>query len=149
MNDEVYQERALNSAKNKGFTLLEAVVALTIMAVIAGLLLSWLNTNLNRLGKMEIAEKRIATIKNIRAYMKTKNPMAEPAGSFEINKVSFQWHSEPLTEEMGTAVYQSGGELFSVRLYKTTVDVKPTDLPEYSFVIENLGYRRKALLDDY
>ena len=126
-----------------GFTLLETIVALSLFAIIGGMLLSWLNTNLMAISKIESAELRIEAIQNAREYMAHKNPVAEPEGEEEFGPYQLKWHSTPLSEEFTVMNNQSGRYgMFKAQLFQTIITISGANLSEYTFVIEQLGHRK-------
>ncbi len=128
---------------NLGFTLLETMVALSLFAVIGGMLLSWLNTNLTAISRIEAAESRIHVLQNAREYLALKNPGIEPQGEILLGEHKVMWSSHPLTKATPVISNHAGREgSFKAQLFKTTVTIQGTTEPDYVFVIEQIGYRQ-------
>ena len=66
--------------RQRGFTLLEAIVALTIFSICAMALYAWLATNVRALGRVQASTLAVQDGRAALAVLETINPMTEPSG---------------------------------------------------------------------
>ncbi|MEM7017407.1 MAG: type II secretion system protein, partial [Pseudomonadota bacterium] len=109
--------------KQSGFSLLEAIVALVIVATVGASLLSWINTNLISLNRVQAAQQRNTAIQNALAYIDTVNLTAAPQGNETLGIYTFQWQST-LVEPARTGTDNMGGPgIYELSLYNVVVVV--------------------------
>lgn len=85
-----------------GFTLLEVVVALVILASAGLVLFSWISQNLATASRLKDAQVRAQLHTEGVAWLATLNPAAEPEGELEQGGLRLQWRStlvEPMRPE--------------------------------------------------
>ena len=101
-----------------GFTLLEAIVALAIMALAGGAILAWVNTLLISLSRIEANEHRNYAIEQSIAVLESVNPMESPTGEQRFGDYQMLWNAK-LLEPPKEAVNRFGIQgLFQVGLYQ-------------------------------
>jgi len=124
-----------------GFTLIEAIVALVLIATTGMALFSYINSNIITLNRVqEINAKNAATL-NIVEYMNNINPMTSPEGQSHLGSYQISWKAEMLTEPRDGAGYPYSISLFQLGLYQTKVIVKKTDDKFwFSFNLQQVGY---------
>lgn len=85
-----------NSTRERGFTLLEAMVALAIFSMVAIGIYSWVNTNLitlNRLAEVAATEQVLnSSIERLKLVDMSK----ETNGRFNVNGYWVDWKAEPV-----------------------------------------------------
>ena len=62
------------NCKHQGFTLLEAVVALVLIATAGMALLDWVNNNLMNLNRVQTLQQRNEAIRSALVFMESVNP---------------------------------------------------------------------------
>ncbi|MCY1264981.1 hypothetical protein D9M68_141850 [compost metagenome] len=126
-----------------GFTLLEAVVAMTLLAVVGGALLAWLNSGYRSMQRVDAAEMRIETARLAMAYLERINPMLEPVGSVQLGAYRLEWRSSPLSEPK-PVVGRHGGRpgIYDAALYRVDANVVSEDGPPLTLTLEAAGYAR-------
>lgn len=108
-------------SKSRGFTLLEAMVALVIFSMVAVGIYSWINTNLvslNRLAEVAATEQVLnASMERLKLVDMTK----ETSGRFNVNGYWVDWNAE-LIEPLKNGITATGAlglydlGLFNVKL---------------------------------
>src|SRR3974377_946954 len=66
--------------QQRGFTLLEAVVALVLIGTTGMALMAWINTGLETVARVQDASARGEALRNALEQMQTVNPLLEPNG---------------------------------------------------------------------
>ena len=114
---------ALPRRLQSGFSLLEAVVALTIMATCLLALYGWLSTSTFSLNRARASALALQQARAARAVVDTINPMAEPNGKRDLPSLEIRWKARPLTD-LRIGMSQAGLPTpFDFRLYELDVEV--------------------------
>lgn len=132
-------------SSQKGFTLLEAIVAMVIVSILSMSLYSWLNVSYVSSGR---AIKTLSTsdvVVSAKSYIEMINPMAEPEGVRQLGDYYVKWRSSPVTE---TLPARNGASLgaFDVALYNVEVDLFSGEIGSTSelvgsYSVELIGYK--------
>ena len=132
------------SCKQNGFTLLEAVVTLTILAVFAGGLLAWLNNSVVGYQKLDAVQERMRAFRNAADFVATVNPLVTPIGRIELPPYTVVWQATEI-EPVRTATQNSS--YYDVGLYTTLVSIDKGGEHLGSFSIKQVGYRQTVFPD--
>lgn len=135
MNRNLFQRTA-------GFTLLEVMVALALIASIGMGIYSWINTNLKSLDRVKTHALRHHVSRNALAFMTTVNPMTEPTGNFELGDFAISWQAkktDPTNSERGIT---SNNSLYELALYETSVIIEQDGNKIADFKLRQAGYRQ-------
>src|SRR3546814_8834150 len=85
----------------RGFTLLEAIVALVIFAMGAFALYGWLSTNLITLERARVGSEALVVRQSALELLRDVNPMRDPSGERDAGALRVQWtRSEEHTSEL-------------------------------------------------
>jgi general secretion pathway protein I len=128
----------------RGFTLLEAIVALAVIALALIPLISYIAQAADAFRRAGESNDRSMAMQAALALMDPVNPMEEPQGRLNIdNDVSVEWHSD-VAVPPNTGVLVGGGLAnFRVGFYDVHVTLSRTDEPAwFSFDLRKAGYER-------
>jgi hypothetical protein len=126
----------------RGFTFLEAIVALALLTMAIATVFGMLNTQLLTLHRIEDLAQRHRVIRAAVAYMEMVNPTATPSGEFELTGYTIGWESVVAEGPEQGVGYPLGESLFEMALYRTTVDIhKDGDIVE-SISMRLVGYKQ-------
>lgn len=92
----------MNSPSNKGFGLLEAIVAMAILGSAGLLLFGWLQSNLETASRLREAEARARLQLEGQGFIARLNPMLKPQGEVRLADIELRWTSrllEPIRSE--------------------------------------------------
>lgn len=128
--------------RQRGFTLLEAIVAMVIVASAGTALFSWLNTNLNTVYRIQQVQERDMAIRLGLEWMETINPSLEPHGSVDFEGYRIHWQGEPVEPPRDGAGLRGGQSLFQIALYQMLVRVEPPGQAAVEFTLRRTGYEQ-------
>lgn len=131
------------NARQYGFTLIEAIVALVLIATTGMALFSWINSNIITLNRVqEINAENTATM-NAVEYLQNINPMITPEGQANLGSIRLSWKSIPTTGPRDGASYPYGVSLYQLALYQTQVTVQKSDGQYwFDFALQQVGYKK-------
>jgi len=125
-----------------GFTLLEAIVALTVMALALIPLITFIAQSSDQLMRAAEANERSIVTQSVLALMDPINPLAEPEGMLPLDEeIGVSWRSELIVQpnEAGLAGTLLPG--FRVGFYGVTVSVTRGEQPWFDFRMRKVGYQ--------
>ena len=126
----------------RGFTLLEAIVALVVFSMGAFALYGWLSTNIITLERIRDRQEVEAAMHSALDLVRRTNPMDIPAGQRQAGNLMVTWTSAPL-EPPKPNVDQSGSPgIFSVGLYDATVRVLRDGKELQVFHVRQVGWKQ-------
>lgn len=134
---------AESRGKHRGFSLLEAMVALVVLSSAGMVLFSWINASIVSLRRVEDANVRSAATINALEFMQSVNPMLRPQGSMDLGAYELRWQSRELTTPLDGADYPRGIGPFQIALYDTTVSLhQHGGAYWFEFNLQQVGHRR-------
>ena len=129
--------------RQHGFTLMEAIVALVLMATTGMALFSWINSSIITLNRVQQSNAENAATVNALEYMHSINPMTLPEGQANLGAYRLAWKSEALTEPRDGASYPVGVSLYQLGMYQTKITVQKSDGQFwFDFDLQQVGYKK-------
>lgn len=131
----------------QGFSLLEAIVALVILAGSCMALFAWINGSLVQLQRAELYVEAGPAIASASQYLKTVDLSQRPEGVFNSGTIRVEWQASAIEQDATRAAWY-GGSNFLVSLYEVRLTPRTTNrsLPPLQTRIVN--YRLKPGLPD-
>lgn len=134
---------AVAASCQRGFTLLEAIVALTLISSAGMALFAWVNSNIATLSRVEQSSQRVAATRNALQFMQTVNPMLAPSGEETLGEYRIRWQAEPVTDTVDGANFPYGISLYQFALYDTRIEVRGApQKPDFTLELRQVGYKR-------
>lgn len=130
--------------RRSGFSLVEALVALTIAALVLGTIFE-LQIQMARGQQRAVdAIEQVVAQENALALTHALNPMATPEGEIILPEGdTIRWRSAPKAEPVTNAGFPTGDGRFSVQLFTVTVEVDRREgRSPAPLVFDRLGWRR-------
>lgn len=109
--------------RQRGFTLLETIVAFALFAAAAMAMYSLFNTNLNSLVRAQEVTRQTPVVRFAAERLSAVNPWREQAGRFRVDGYDVEWSAslvEPVRRGQNSAGLETG---FDVALYEVTLTV--------------------------
>jgi general secretion pathway protein I len=131
----------------RGFTLLEAIVALVLVGGMGMALFGWINNTLLSLGRIQDANAVAEAKLNALEFMETVNPMLRPEGSASLGAYQLRWQASAATAAVDNANYPTGIGLYQLALYDTRVKVERADGEAwFEFALKQVGHKKVRTL---
>lgn len=131
------------NARQLGFTLVEAIVALVLIATTGMALFSWINSNVIALSRVQDINAESMATQNALEYMHNINPMASPEGQANLESFRLSWEAEATADPRDGVGYPYGIGLYQLGMYQTRVRVqKPNGTPWFEFTLQQVGYKK-------
>ena len=142
---------AYSSANRQhGFGLLEAIVALTLMASVGMALFTWIRQGLETAYRLRDAQADIELRKEAAAAVEHVNPATWPDGEVRIDGLRVSWRSqllEPARPVVGFFPGGGGVTPWQVGLYRLEVTAEANGLSrlETRFQVTRVGWQRGSV----
>ena len=137
------------AGRRSGFSLVEALVALTIAALVLGAIFE-LQIQMAR-GQQRAVDviEQVVAQENALALTHAINPMDAPQGEIVLPEGdTIRWRSEPKGEAVTNAGFPTGDGEFLVQMFTVTVEVeRPGGRPPAPLVFDRLGWQRQSVPD--
>jgi general secretion pathway protein I len=129
--------------RSKGFTLLEAIVALVIISGAGMALFGWINDSINTLQRLQQNASRNAATRNAIEFMQSVNPMLTPNGERDFGAYRVHWEADATTSIHDGVGYPSGQDIYQFALYHAHVVAITADDPHWvELDMKLVGYKK-------
>lgn len=126
--------------RQRGFTLLEAAVALALFATVGVALYGLFNANLTTLLRVQDSSRQVPVVRHAMEYLSSINPTEQRSGEFSFDGFDIRWQAdliEPVRK--GQNAFGSIG-IYEVGLYEARFDVTEEDRPVGTWRLRLVGY---------
>lgn len=124
----------------RGFTLLEAIIAMVVMATSLLALYSWLSSSTFALNRVQAQSRALDDARAGLALIETINPMLEPSGERSLPPLTIRWHSAPVSERTTGQSRIGMATQFDFRLYEVTVEILRENRNVREFSVRKAGW---------
>lgn len=129
--------------RERGFSILEMIAALTILTIGSMVLFSWLGQTMNQLTRFQNQEQESLARLQAIEYLSIQNPALTPSGKQTFETFNMEWKSERVSELRETVNSNNGLGLYQVGLY----DVQVTTFDRsgrawFGFPVKLAGYQQ-------
>lgn len=125
-----------------GFTLLEVIVAMTLLATVGMAAFSWINSSLESLGRIEQHNLEQRGSMTALAVLSTVNPMAQPSGVKEVGPFRISWQGSLVEPVQPGKSSLGGASLYELGLYEMEVVVESGGEQIAHFGVKQVGYHQ-------
>jgi general secretion pathway protein I len=127
----------------RGFTLIEAIVAMVLIASTGMALFGWINSNIITLNRVQDVNAVNAATANALEYMNTINPWTTPEGEVNLGAYRLSWQAQATTDTRDGVDYPYSISLYQLNLYQTKVSLqKPDGQFWFAFNLQQVGYKK-------
>lgn len=134
--------------RTRGFTLLEAIVAMVIFTLVASTLYAWQATNMLTIDRVAALTRREQLVRDALGMLHAVNPMRDPRGTRSIGGLSVQWRAQPITAEVEGRSQIGSASAYNLRLYVLDVDVRLHGHDALRFQVRQAGYKQVRAVTD-
>lgn len=110
---------------NKGFSLLEMLVALVLLTGVGGAIYSLLNNQFVQLRRLDATQQYIEHQQYLLQWAQTLNPAKQPQGEQKSGDYTIRWQSTVTTPPLSSAKLPTAGTqgLYQTDLYRVTISL--------------------------
>jgi len=134
--------------KQRGFTLLETIIALVLISSVGMALLSWVNSNIINLQQVRGAQAKNQVIRNTLAFIDTVNPSLSPQGEHVLNQYLIRWQSSLVDGPKDGVNAEGRLGYFQLALYDTSVEILKDEQIVAQFSLRLTGYQQVRSPED-
>ncbi len=128
--------------QQRGFTLLEAIVALVIFSMTAIALFGWQASNLQTMHRAEAHARNNTLVRSTLGLLAQVNPMQTPTGERPLGPLTIKWTSKEVQPvKPGVSALGAPG-IFDLGLYLLDVQVLDGNRLVTTFQVRQVGYKQ-------
>ena len=127
---------------NKGFTLIEALIAITILGAALLPIMALMSQSINQIHKIAESNAKSSAQDSALAIIEPINPMENPSGEVELVGFNMVWSSEQIVPPNNTVQIGAGLAGYKVAFYIVNIEILKNSEPWFSFQVRKVGHRR-------
>lgn len=131
---------SIRGRHSRGFTLLEAIVAMVIMATSLLALYSWLSTNTIALNRVRAQTLSLEDARSALAVIETLNPSATPVGERTLGPLLVRWSATPVADRRPGLTEAAMATQFDHELFELQVEVLRDGKQSREFRVRKAGW---------
>lgn len=135
----------------RGFTLVEAMVALVIFSMAAMGIYSWINTNLISLNRVAVVAESEFVVNSAMERLKLVDFSQETSGRFNVGGYWVDWKADFIEPWKMGATATGGAGIYDLGLFIVSLSLTRDSLPVATYQYRQVAYkkvRESALLED-
>lgn len=129
-------------APAQGFSLLEAIVALAILASVGLAVFASINASLMMVERAARSQEGDTAARNAIAWLEVMNPMEVPEGEERVGDFVMRWNAVALEPPRPAVTVTMAPGLYEVALYEVEVEVVRDDALVRQFTLRRMGHRQ-------
>lgn len=126
-----------------GFSLLEAIVALSILAMAAMALYGWLNSNLLLLKRVDDVYQSVEAVESALEWISILDPYEQPSGEQEIAGTLVSWRFVPVGTSLPARDMHGNLSVNDAQLFRAEVIIRRGEKQLARFDMTQLGLQAK------
>lgn len=134
--------------KQRGFTLLETIVALVLISSVGMALLSWVHSNIINLQQVRNANERNQAIRNTLSFMDTVNPSLIPSGEHQLGMFLIRWQANLIDGPKDGLNLEGRLGYFQLALFDTNISIFKDEQMLTQFSLRQTGYQQVRTPED-
>lgn len=134
--------------KQRGFTLLETIVALVLISSVGMALLTWVHSNIMNLQQVRNANERNQAIRNTLSFMDTVNPSLIPSGEHQLGMFLIRWQANLIDGPKDGLNLEGRLGYFQLALFDTNISIFKEDQMLTQFSLRQMGYQQVRTPED-
>lgn len=141
------QPRFFSRRNARGFTLLEAIVAMVVFTLGAFALYGWLSTNVITLTRISQRQEQEVAFASALDLVRRSNPMEVPRGKRVIGDMTVTWRSYAMEDPKPNAYQDGSPGNYLMGIYTVYVDVRRNDRFIGKFHVRQIGWKQTGKLE--
>lgn len=134
--------------KQRGFTLLETIIALVLISSVGMALLSWVHSNILNLQQVRNANERNQAIRNTLSFMDTVNPSLIPTGEHQLGMFLIRWQATLVDGPKDGVTLEGRIGYFQLALFDNNITILKDDQILTQFALRQAGYQQVRTPED-